>query len=214
MNTSHSQKHKPETMTLIYVKDEKRTIKSLCAMIERASNLDVFRLEDVVLDGTNEDITNLSKCLRGHHYLEEFDLTNITLTDSSLNLDAVVSVLLLTVPDLMHVKLEKVPVTASALAKVQYCSSLKTLRVPNSDLTDEDAIELAKALAQSPSIRFIDISGNDFSDLGCIAFVTALEKNTSIQTVRLQGNGKISDEHHTLLATTLRDRAGGKAHAA
>jgi Ran GTPase-activating protein (RanGAP) involved in mRNA processing and transport len=201
-------------MTLIHVKDEKITIRSLYGMIDRAKNLDVIKLEEVELDGTKDDITNLSKYLRAHHYLEEFNLTNITLTNSSLSLDEVVSMLLLTVPDLMHVKLEKVPVTASALATVAYSNSLKTLTIPNSGLTDKDAIKLANALAQCPSIELIDISGNKLSDLGCIAFTSALEKNTSIQTIRLKGNGKIGEENRSLVDASMRKRAGGRAHAA
>jgi hypothetical protein len=134
-------------MTLIHVKDEKITIGSLYGMIDRASKLDVIKLEQVELDGNEKDITNLSKVLRGHYYLEEFSLTSVTLTDSSLSLDEVISMLLITVPDLMHVKLEKAPISSSALATAGYCTSLKTLLVPNSGLTDEDAIKLAKAVA-------------------------------------------------------------------
>jgi Ran GTPase-activating protein (RanGAP) involved in mRNA processing and transport len=201
-------------MTLIHVKDEKITIRSLYGMIDRASKLDVIKLEEVELDGTEHDITNLAKVLRGHYYLEEFSLTSVTLTDSSLTLDEVVSMLLVTVPDLMLVKLEKAPISSSALATAGYCTSLKTLLVPNSGLTDEDAIKLAKAVAQSPSIQCIDISGNDLSDLGCVAFANALEKNTSIQTIRLEGNGKICGESRSLIDTTLRKCAGGRAHAA
>jgi Leucine-rich repeat (LRR) protein len=207
-------KTQTRTMTLIYVKDEKITIKSLCAMIEKAPEMDVFKLEEVELDGTKNDISELSKTLRGHPDLQEFYMTSVTLTDSSLSLDEVVSMMLVTAPDLRLVKLEKVPVTSSALAALGYCTSLKTILVPNSSLTDEDAIKLAEAVANSPSIELIDISGNDLSDLGCLAFATALDKNTSIQTIRLEGNGKISGERRTQIETTLRDRDGGRAQAA
>jgi hypothetical protein len=201
-------------MTLIHVKDEKITIRSLYGMIDRASKLGAIILEDVELDGTEDDIINLAKVLRGHYYLEEFSLTSVTLTDSSLTLDVVVSMLLVSVPDLWILKLEKVPISSSALATAGYCTSLKTLLVPNSGLTDEDTITLAEAVAQSPSIELIDISGNEMSDLGCVAFANALEKNTSIQTIRLEGNGKIRGESRSLIDTTLRKRAGGRAHAA
>lgn len=190
------------------------TIGSLYGMIDRASKLDVIKLEEVEFEGTEGDITNLSKVLRGHHYLEEFHMSNITLTDSSLSLDPVVSMLFVTVPDLMHVKLENVPISSSALASAGYCTTLKTLSLPNSGLTDKDAIKLAKAVAQIPSIQMVDISGNDLSDLGCMAFATALKKNTSIQTIRFDGNGKISGEKRSVLETSLSRRAGGRAHAA
>jgi hypothetical protein len=201
-------------MSLIFVKDEKMTIKSLCAMINKAPKMDVFKLEDVELDGTKEDIVVLSQTIRGHPYLEEFYMTSVTLTDSSLSLDPVISMMLVTAPDLRLLKLERAPVTASALAAAGYCTSLKTILVPNSNLTDEDAITLAEAVAQSPSIELIDISGNDLSDLGCVAFARALDKNTTIKTIRLEGNGKISGEQRSLIETALRERAGGGAQAA
>jgi hypothetical protein len=201
-------------MTLIYVKDEQMTIKSLIGMVDKAPKLDVFKLKDVSLNGTANDVIDLSKALRGLPYLEEFHMTNVTLTDSKLSLDQVVSMMLVTVPNLALIKLEKTPVTASALATAAYCNSLKTLLVPNSGLTDKDAIKLAQAVTQSASIRLIDITGNDLTDLGCVAFLTALSKNTSIQTIRLEGNGKISGEQRTLIETTLRERAGGMARAA
>jgi hypothetical protein len=189
-------------------------IKSLIGMVDKAPKLDVFKLEEVELDGTANDIIDLSKALRGHPSLEEFHMTSVTLTNSKLTLDQVVSMMLITVPNLTLIKLEKTPVTASALATVAYCHSIKTLLVPNSGLTDKDAIKLAQAVAQSTSIQLIDISGNDLTDLGCVAFSTALNKNTSIQTIRLEGNGKISGEQRSLLETTLRERAGGMAQAA
>jgi hypothetical protein len=201
-------------MTLIYVKDENMTIKSLIGMVDKAPKLDVFKLEDVELEGTANDVIELSKALRGLPYLEEFHMTNVTLTDSKLSLDQVVSMMLVTVPNLALIKLEKTPVTASALATAAYCNSLKTLLVPNSGLTDKDAIKLAQAVTESASIQMIDISGNDLTDLGCVAFSTALNKNTSIQTIRLEGNGKISGKQRSLIETTLRERAGGMAQAA
>jgi hypothetical protein len=100
------------------------------------------------------------------------------------------------------------------LATAGYCSSLTTLLVPNSGLTDTDAFKLAKAVTESASIQLIDITGNDLTDLGCVAFLTALKKNTSIQTIRLEGNGKISGEQRSLIETTLRERTGGMAQAA
>jgi hypothetical protein len=183
-------------------------------MVDKAPKLDVFKLEEVELDGTENDINDLSKALRGHPYLEQFHMRSVTLTDSTLTLDQVVSMILVSVPTLTVIKLEKVPVTASALAAAAYCNSLKTLSVPNSGLNDTDAIKIAQAVAESASIQLIDITGNDLTDLGCVAFASALDKNTSIQTIRLEGNGKISGEQRSLIETTLREREGGMAQAA
>jgi Leucine-rich repeat (LRR) protein len=202
-------------MNLVYVKDEKISMKKLTAMIEKfPGEMEIFRLEGVELEGTEDDIIFLSKALRGHPYLDEFHMANITLTDSTLNLDQVVSLVLVTVTDLKILELENVPISASALASVGYCTYLKTVAFPNSNLTDEDASVLATAVTQSGSIELIDLSGNDLSDLGCIAFASALVKNTSIKSIRLEGNGKISGDVRTQIETTLLERAGGNAQAA
>jgi hypothetical protein len=113
-------------MTLIYVKDEKRTIESLCAMIDKAPRMDVFKLEELELDGTKGNIIVLSKTLRGHPCLEEFNMTSVMLKDASLSLDEVISVIMDSVPDLSHVKLVKAAVATSALAATGNRTSLKT----------------------------------------------------------------------------------------
>jgi hypothetical protein len=197
-------------MTLIIVNDEKTTIKSLCAMIDKAPKMDVFKLEEVASDGSKGDIIILSKALREHPCLEAFHMTSVTLTDASLSLDQTVSLILVTVPDLSHVKLERVPVTSSALAR--FCTNLKTPIVSKSGLIDTDAITLAEAVAKSPSIELIGIPDNDLSDLGCEAFATAVDKE--ISSIHLEGDGNMSGEQRTLIETALRKRAGGKAHAA
>jgi hypothetical protein len=190
-------------------------------MIDKAPKMDVFQLEEVELDGTKGDIIVLSKALRWHPCLEEFHMTTVTFTTDAydlLSLDQVVSMILVSVPDLRHVKLERVvPVSSSALETAVYCTSLpKTPIVPQSGLTDRDAMKLAEAVAQSPSIPLIDIPGN-LSDDGCDAFATtALDKNSSIQRVRLEGNHDkpTSGEQRSRNETSLRERAGGRAHAA
>jgi Leucine-rich repeat (LRR) protein len=201
-------------MTLIYVKDGKMSMRELAAMIDRIPEVDVFKLKRVELEGTKDDIIALSKTLRGHPTLHELRMTDITLTDSSLNLDQVVSIVLVTVTDLKVLELENVPISTSALASVGYCTYLKTVALPNSNLTDKDASVLANAVTQSDSIELIDLSGNDLSDLGCIAFASALVKNTSIKSIRLEGNGKISGEQRTQIETILLERAGSNAQAA
>jgi hypothetical protein len=109
-------------MTLTYVKDEKRTIKSLCAMIDNAPRMDVFRLED----GTKGDIVVLSKALRGHPCVEDFHMISVTLIDASSSLDQVISIIMDSVPDLSQVKLEKVSAASSPSATAGYCTNFNT----------------------------------------------------------------------------------------
>jgi hypothetical protein len=156
-------------MTLIFVKDEKRTIKSLCAMIDNAPRMDVFKLEELELDGTKGNIIVLSKALRAHPCLEEFNITSVTLTDATLSLDQVVSMILVSVHDVKHIKMEKVPISAGSCNS----TSLETPIVPKSTLD------------------------SGVSDLGCDAFATAKDKNSVIQTVHLEGGGEISCEQRS-----------------
>jgi hypothetical protein len=74
-------------MTLVYVKD----MRKLADMIDRFPEMDVVKLESVELEGKADDIIAFSKALRGHPYLDELRMPDITLADSSLNLDQVVS---------------------------------------------------------------------------------------------------------------------------
>jgi Ran GTPase-activating protein (RanGAP) involved in mRNA processing and transport len=201
-------------MTLIYVKDEKMAVKDLTRMIEKATDMNVLKLESVVLDGTEDDIISLSKAIRGHPYLEEFRWSDVTLTDLSLTLNQVVSMLFVTVPDLHVVQLEKLPITTSALATAGYCTSLRQLLLPNSNLNDKDATFIADAIAKNPVLEVIDLSANDLSDIGCVAFANALQKNTSIREIKLGGNGNISSATKSQIETTLRNRDGGSAQAA
>jgi hypothetical protein len=223
-----NKQNKLATMTLIFVKDEKMTIKSLCAMIDNAPRMDVFKLEEAVeLDGTKGDVIVLSMALHEHPCVEEFNMTSVTLTDATLSLDQVVSMIMDSVPDLRHVKLERVPVAPSALATAESCNStsLKTPIVPTCALTDKDATQSPSIplndipLSDSPSIPLNDIPlsdtpDNGVSDLGCDAFATAKDKNSVIQTVHLESGGEISSEQRSQVETTSPKRAGGKAHAA
>jgi hypothetical protein len=112
-------------MTLIFVNDEKMTIKSLCAMINKAPRMDVFEMAEVDLDGTKGDIIVLSKALCEHPSLADFHIYNVTLTDGSLSLDQVMSMVQVSVPDLKHCKLKKVPLSSPTLAGAGYCTSLE-----------------------------------------------------------------------------------------
>jgi hypothetical protein len=193
------------TMTSVYVKGENMTIKSLCARIDNAPRMDIFKLEEVEPDGANGSIIVFSKALRGHPCLEEFNMTSVTLTDATLGLDQVVSTILDSVPDLKHIKLEKVPVSPSTLATAGNHTRLKTPSVPKRGLTDKDA-------AQSPSNQLTDIPLSGIVDH--IASDLGPDKNFSIQTVHLEGVGEICSEQRTQVETTSPKRAGGNANAA
>jgi hypothetical protein len=121
----------------------------------------------VELDGTANDVIDLSKVC-GHPYLfEEFRMTNVTLTDSTLTLDQVVHGAGLCPQLGALVKLEN----ACYCVRLGdgYCSSPTPL-CAHSGLTDTDAIVFKpRQSLESASIQLIDINGNDLTDLGCKA---------------------------------------------
>ncbi len=50
-------------MTLIYVKDGKMSMRELAAMIDRILVMDVWKLKRVELEGSQDDISALSRSL-------------------------------------------------------------------------------------------------------------------------------------------------------
>ena len=140
-------------------------------------------------------------------------MVNVKVADAEVNLDQVISILLVTVP-VKKLRIQSAPVTKDAIATIAYCSTITELYMADSDLKDEDAKEIADAVAQSKSIEVLDISGNDFSDSGCLLFLAALNKNTRVNDIRLGGNGKISGDNRAKIELKLRERKGGVPQAA
>ena len=201
-------------MTNLEISNEKVTFKDLVKRVDKARKLVAISLDNVTIDGSERDMVDFSKSVRGLPDLEEFSLVNVKVIDAEVNLDQVVSMLLVTVDNLTTVKLEKVPVTSSSLAAIGYCSSVKNLLLTNSGWNDEDAIKIAAAVAQNSSVEKIDLTGNDLSDTGCVAFANAVNKNTSLQEVKLDGNGKISGTELNKIQGTLQERISAGATAA
>jgi len=109
-------------------------------------------------------------------------------------------------PKIQVLHLENAPVTSSALATVAFNSTLRDIRIPNSNLKDEDAATLATAIAESQSVEELDLRGNDMTDIGCVAFENALGKNSSVQSLKLDGNGRITSEHRSKIEGQLKGR--------
>lgn len=198
-------------MTALEITGETTSFKTLATAVFKDDGLEVFRLEDVTIQGSERDELDLSKAVRGHPALKEFTIKNAKVGEESLNLDGVISMLLVTAVKLEKLHLENCSITSSALATLGYCSTLKELKLVNLSLKDSDAGIIAGGVAQSQSIKTIDLSGNDMSDLGCVAFKNALDKNTSLCTLSLNGNSQISSENLGLIESQLRNRAANAA---
>jgi hypothetical protein len=173
-----------------------------------------LHLQNVILQGTSDDLYNFTRCIRGHPYLKDIALINVRFEKPKLSLDSVVCTIFATVKGLVRMHLEHVSVPASALATVAHSRSnvLRTLALPHNGLDDADAVQIAAAIAHSLTITDVDLSFNELTDPGCLAIAGALQKNTSVLSVNLEGNGRISPEYMHLLSALK--RCGGMARAA
>jgi len=162
-----------------------------------------FLLENAKLTGDDDAMLRLSKAFRGHQTLEEFTMSNVTLADESVDLDLLVSMLLVSARDIKTLRLDNVKVKSGALSAVGYNSTLTKLVVTNCKMTDKDAIAIAAAAGQCPSMKIVDVSSNDMSDLGWSAFHKAAEKNLHLEVVQMEGN-HVSSDHQCIVQSSAK----------
>jgi Leucine-rich repeat (LRR) protein len=196
-------------MTSLVIANEQATFGEILAKVEKAGKLTSLSLDQVTIDGDNDDMLALSRHFRGSD-LESVSFCNVVFTDSTFDLTQIVSVLLVSADNLKLLKLDKCKCSPSALACIAYCSSLKTLQLPGNNLTDEDAVEIAKGLGPS-SIEAIDVSDNDLTDLGCRALSAAIRKDKMVNDINIEGNKKISFQRRNSLLGSMQERSAKAA---
>jgi hypothetical protein len=193
-------------MTVVEFTNQEIRFKQLADAV-RSDSVTAFRLKDVKINGDEMCMIEFSKALRGHPGIEEFSLTNVTVSDPECNLDPAISMILVTTENIKMVNLDNTKVsTSGSLAAAGHCTTLKKLLLPNNGLTDDDAKILSTALSQSGSIQYVDLTGNAISDVGCAFFAKAVEKNISLSVLKLDGNG-ISGGAVSALEGVLTNRA-------
>jgi Leucine-rich repeat (LRR) protein len=193
-------------MTSLAIANEQTCFWDIFKTVEKIEKLTSFSLNQVTIDGDENDMQKLAKYLRGSD-LESVSFRNVVFADSSFDLTQIISALLVSADNLTLLKLEKCKFSSSALACIAYCSSLKTLQVPGNNLTDEDAVKIAEGLGQSSSIDAIDVSNNDLTDLGCHAFSVAIKKSNHVHAINIEGNTKISFERRNSLVVSVEAKA-------
>jgi Leucine-rich repeat (LRR) protein len=196
-------------MTSLVIAKEQTTVMEILAKFERVGELTSLSLDQVTIDGDEEDMLSLSKHFRGSG-LESVSFCNVIFTDSTFDLTQIISTLLVSADNLKFLKLEKCKFTPSALACLGYCSSLKTLHLPGNKLTDEDAVKIAEGLGAS-SIEAIDVSNNDLTDLGCRALSAAIRKDKMVSDINIEGNKKISFQRRNSLLGSVQERSAKAA---
>lgn len=200
-------------MTIVEFKNSKKSFEDLTSKI-KDDNIEVFSLEDIKIEGGERDMIKFSTTLRGHPNLAEFSLVNVEVIDAEVNLEQVISMLIVTCEKLTTLRIENTKVSASAFSALAYSGSVRSITLKSNKYSDDDMKSLADAIGQSSSVEKVDVSGNNMSDGGCLAFAAALDKNTSLQSLVLDGNTNISKDSRSRLELKLRERAGGTPQAA
>lgn len=168
------------------------------------------RLDNVQLQGSDDDMYQLSRKLRGHPSLEVFSCKKVS-TEEGTSLDAAVSCLLVSAYKLQTLHLEETPVTSSALLAVAHCTSLRHLELPNNGYSDDCAQIIVKGLIDSHDelIKTLDLSGNKISATTSKGLKSSLDSVKSLEVVKIDSvsassNGRLADPA----------KAGGAAIAA
>lgn len=192
-------------MTDIVFENGTASFDDLTFRLRRDDEAQLLLVKDCTIEGTEDDALALSKAIRGHPSIKELNLHNVRCSDEATGFDQVIAMALVTLPRLRILDLNNVQVSASALATIGFCTTLRELSVSNCGLEDDDLTIIAAGLAQSKSIEVIDLRGNKMSDVGCAAITSALDKNFSLRSVKLGGDG-ISVENCKKIQGKLQQR--------
>ncbi|KAL7577982.1 hypothetical protein ACA910_007599 [Epithemia clementina (nom. ined.)] len=190
-------------MSTIEISNTTCTYKSLASNLK--DNVKVFRLSNVKIEGTEDDMHQLMRNMRGHPCMETFFVKNVTTADPNATLDMIVSSLLASAPRIDTIHIENTSIDASTLATVSYCDSLQSLELPRNGFQDKDAAVIADALTSS-SVQSLDLSGNELSNVGGQYLERFLEKNTTIRTISLNGNKNMSGDECAKISAKLMGR--------
>jgi len=117
-------------MTLLEHKNETITAKDLAKEISADDFILELNLKDVKISGSDGEVSDLSRAIRGHPRIMEFSMVNVECLDAEVNLDVVVSMLLITCPKIEKLHLENASVTTPALSTVGYVFKEQDTSIP------------------------------------------------------------------------------------
>lgn len=192
----------------------------LTSFIAGAQGLEHLQLGVLHLEGNEADFHSISKALEGHPNLKEFELSDFSMNDESINVDSLLTALS-GLPKLQKVKLEvtyqkrgslvgsaaaaekvKVELTGAALAKLIGSKTLNDLYISRLRLETKDVKDLAAAIPSSPSLKTLALSHCNLDDEACSALAVAVHDSDKVQSLDLSCNN-ISDEGCIAIATAL-----------
>ena len=115
-------------MTTFELSNTTRSFKSLANSL--SDSAEIFRLTDVKVEGSEDDMLGFMRTIRGHPSLEEFHVKNVSTTGGDkVTLDLVVSSLLASARSIRILHVENTPIRSVALTAVSYCSTACLLQI-------------------------------------------------------------------------------------
>ncbi|GAX29550.1 hypothetical protein FisN_36Hh046 [Fistulifera solaris] len=173
--------------------NETISFSNLVAKIERVSQLQSFSLDSITLEGDEDDLQVFTKFFRGHSHLESASFRNVRFVSEGMDLELVLSMLLISTDKLRVLSVDGCPIKPSVITAITYNSTLDTIRMVNCGLTDENAMKLVDSLAKASRITSVDVSGNKFTDFGSHAFSQGLKQRTQVTNVQVDGVTKTGE---------------------
>lgn len=146
----------------------------------------------VTLAGDQEDFDLLAEALRDHPSLSDFRVGGFqTQTENAnISLDCVVRALART-PRLQVVSLQltgfqtPVPFSGEALASLFHSPTLTDLYLSRLGLMEEHFAVISTGIAESQTLKLLDLFGNNVDNYHVILIAQALEKNSTLETLVL-----------------------------
>jgi hypothetical protein len=171
-------------MTTLVIKNERLTYRQILGRMERCDELTRLTLENLKIDGDEDNMLRLSKFIRGHFTLEEIIIRNIETMDPSVDLTLIVSTILVSVFNIKTLVLENCPFRTSALACLEYCECLENLYLEQNGFTNEDAEAIAGYMERTPSQLSLYFTNNyKVGHIGRHTLKSVIKKNTNIVSI-------------------------------
>lgn len=172
-------------MTTFELSDAHTTFSEMRAKLEAAGSCSNFVINNVTIDGDEEDMIMVAKYFRGK-VIKSATFRNIVATDAEVDLGLIISTILVTSSQLKQLRVEgmKFGVT-SLVGSVSYSLGLESIELVKCGLVDGDAMKLVDALAKASNVTYVNVTGNEFSDFCAHAFADGLKKKTSVTNFKI-----------------------------
>jgi hypothetical protein len=172
-------------MTTFEISNTHTTFAEIRAKLEAAGKFSKFVMDNLTIDGDEEDMIAVAKHFRGKP-LESATFRNLVATDTKVDLGLIVSTILVTASQFKQLHVNGMSFgVKSVIGSASYASALECIELVQCGLVDEDVMKMVDALAKASTVTCVDVTGNEFSDFCAHAFTDGLKKKTSVTNVKI-----------------------------